>query len=270
MKRQVFAMVICLSVGLAALPLSAQDSDNIQTFEDLVTVRGFLGFNLPSVNIVHEYGNVLKEVIYQPNPSAGGYYGVGIGWNGLGISLVNDIPPGDDDVERYGESSFENLSMFLYGRQYGIDLYYQRYKGCYMSNPGDFGLHEGDPETIRPDLSLSAVGLNAYYVFSGNFSLVASFSQTERQLGSGGSFLFMVSAMRLVIDSDAPLFPAAHDGGGYAGFRGGRFYSLATSPGYAYSLVYGDCISRSGCSLEGDSCTRNWMFPPGKRATMAL
>jgi hypothetical protein len=251
MKRTVFALVIFFFTGIASLPLSAEDSGNIQSFNDMVTVRAFMGFMVPSVDIMNDYLDTSKKVSYQPNPGAGGYYGVGIGWNGIGFSLVGGISSSENEEEKYGKSSFENYTMFFYGRQYGVDLFYQRYKGCYMSNPEDFGLHEGDPETIRPDLSLSTLGFNAYYVFSGDFSLIAAFSQTERQLDSGGSFLFMVSVMRIVIDSDGPLFPAAYDGGGYAGFRGGRFYSIAVSPGYAYTFVYGGLYLTLGAFLGG-------------------
>lgn len=217
----------------------------------MIIVRTFLGVTTLTVDLVTTYTPSSARVSYQPNPSAGGYYGATVSWNGIGLSLVDSLPAKDSDEEKYGKSSYENLSMFFYGRQYGVDLFYQRYEGCYLSNPEDFGLHEGDPQTIRPDLALSSLGFNAYYVFSGDFSLIGAFSQTERQLRSGGSLLFMVSVMRFTIESDGPLVPAAYDGGEYKGFYGGRFYSVAASPGYAYTLVYEGLYLTLGVFLGG-------------------
>lgn len=251
MKRLVFALMIFLSLGKAIVSLASQDSENIQSFNDMVNVRMFLGVTTLSVDFIATYAPSSARVSYQPNPSAGGYYGVGISWNGIGLSFVGDVPASDSDEEKYGKSSYENLSMFLYGKQYGIDLFYQRYQGYYLSNPEEFGLHEGDPATIRPDLALATLGMNAYYVFSGDFSLIGAFNQTERQLSSGGSFLFMMSVMRFTIESDGPLVPAAYDGGDYAGFYGGRFYSVAASPGYAYTLVYSGLYLTLGVFLGG-------------------
>ncbi len=251
MKSRLFTLMILIAVGILPLPLVAQDSDNIQTFNDRIHIRAFTGMTTITMDLVTTYTPSSERVSYQPNPDAGGYYGIGISWNGIGISFVNDAPADDSEVEKYGKSTYENLSMFLYGKQYGIDLFYQRYRGCYLSNPGEFGLHEGDPETIRPDLTLSSLGANAYYVFSGDFSLIAAFSQTERQLRSGGSLMFMVSVMRFDIESDGPLVPAAVDGGGYAGFSGGRFYSAAASPGYGYTFVYEGLYLTLGAFIGG-------------------
>lgn len=271
MKSIAVAVIICLVTGAVSKPLFAQESDNIESFADMVTVRAFFGFMFPAVSIMNDFQDTDKKVNYQPSPSSGGYYGVGLGWNGIGVSLVDDISSSqDNDEEKYGKSTYENYTMFFYGRQYGVDLYYQRYKGCFLNNPGDFGLQEGDPETIRPDLELSALGLNAYFVFSGDFSMVAAFNQTERQLRSGGSFLFMVSLMRFVIDSDGPLFPAGHDGGGYAGFRGGRFYSMAASPGYAYTFVYYSLYITLGVFLGGGLVYQEMDVAVGEKTSYSL
>jgi len=251
MKRALITLLMSAITVSGTVSLRAQESDNIQSFNHMVNVRAFLGVTTLAVDFVTTYTPASARVSYQPNPGAGGYYGVGVSWEGVGISFVGDIPPGDSDRDTYGDSSYENVSMFLYGKQYGIDLYYQRYQGLYLSNPEDFGMREGDPETIRPDLALSSLGVNVYYVFSGDFSLIGAFNQTERQLESGGSLLFMVSVMRFTVESDGPLVPSAFDGGEYAGFYGGRFYSVAASPGYAYTFVYEGFYLTLGAFIGG-------------------
>ncbi len=250
MKRALIALLTCCLVVGALLPVAAQESDNIESFGDKVNVRVFTGNTSLALAVVTTYTPSSERINYDPNPGAGAYWGVGVSWNGLGLSFVKDMSiQSDEDV--YGESSYENSTLFFYGRKFGADLLYQRFKGFYISNPEDFGMKEGDAETIRPDLALSLVGVNAYYVLSGDFSMVAAFNQVERQLRSGGSLLFMVSVMRFTVESDGPLVPAAYDGGEYSGFHGGSFYSLCLSPGYAYTLVYENFYLTLGAFIGG-------------------
>jgi hypothetical protein len=250
MKHLCRTAIACLALVTVLPPLFAQDSDNIEYFGDMVNVRFFTGSTSLQADITTS--KTPKEGIsYSPNPGAGGYYGVGIYWNGLGISFVDDIPDLQSDENLYGKSEFENFTMFYYARQWSFDLFYQRFQGFYISNPEKFGMREGDPETIRPDLTLTSLGINAYYQFSGDYSLIAAFNQTERQLRSGGSFLLMATVMRFTVESDGPLVPSAYDDGEYAGFRGGWFYSLGLCPGYAYTVVFENFYLTIGGFLGG-------------------
>ncbi len=252
MKKTIVTLCAVFCTASWTAIVSAQGSDNIQSFSHLVNVRAFMGLTALNVDFTTDYTPSSEKVSYRPNPGSGKYYGVGLSWEGIGISFTGDIRPDDSDRKKYGDSTYENISVFLYLRNLSIDIFYKRNKGLYLSNPEAFGLHAGDPETIRPDLSLASLGVQACFVFSDDFSMIGAFNQTERQLESGGSIFLMASLLRYTVDAGGPLVPAAYDGGKYAGFYGGRFYSVSAGPGYAYTFIYMELYLTLGAFLGLD------------------
>jgi hypothetical protein len=212
----------------------------IQDFSDRVILRPYLlvPMNFLSIaryNTDKDYSS--KNIAYLPNPSL--CAGAGISWWIFGFSFHTAVTPLRDTGE-YGKTTFTDMQFNYYFRKFGFDLFYQRYRGFSLEESRSHGIPRGYPGSTRPDMAITTLGGNLFYVFSDGFSYNASFKQTERQTRSGGSFILMLSVANLNIRSRWSLIPPAQEifYGMDTGFKSGNFTSFGISPGYAHTFIF--------------------------------
>lgn len=124
-------------------------------------------------------------------PSVSTVNGIVLGVGGFSVSYGLNIPQSDEDIQSKGKSTYSDFQIQLYHGHFGLDLYDQEYKGFYHST---IQTSEGGDQFKLPDMTMSKVGGNLYYVFSPqDYSINASYSQTERQTKSGYSFIVMAT-----------------------------------------------------------------------------
>ncbi len=168
--------------------------------------------------------------------------GIAASYDGWGASLSRAVGERVEEPETHGETDYLDFQFYSYKPRFGLDLYYQGFKGFYLSDPtaGGFDCEQGQACSLRPDLKINHVGLNAYYVHNPNFSMAAAFAQSARQLRSAGSFLMLVGLNRVSLINSGPLAPAESELGEDLLFQEGTFYGLSAAPGYGYSFIWGD------------------------------
>jgi hypothetical protein len=124
-------------------------------------------------------------------PSVSTVNGIVLGIGGLSISYGQNMPQSDDDIQSKGKSTYSDYQIQLYYGHFGLDIYDQEYKGFYHST---IQVSEGGDQYKLPNMTMSKVGGNLFYVFSPkDYSINASYGQTERQTKSGYSFIAMAT-----------------------------------------------------------------------------
>lgn len=173
------------------------------------------------------------------------YIGVGLAfsykWIGLGYAF-NVAPVGDPAL--FGKTSSFDLYFSIYQPKHLVDLMYTDNRGFYIDNPKTIfkNWDANAPYPARPDLRTLMVGANYLYVFNGNrFSFKSTFTQTEQQKKSQGSFLVGGSFNYFSIDSDSSLIPKNYSRKDSLEITNeyvrGIFVGPSVRFGYAYNLV---------------------------------
>jgi hypothetical protein len=178
---------------------------------------------------------------YLPNyaPKLGLQYG----YRGYGARIGIPLSPPPDEVDRRGPSKETNYILSRHWRSFGVDLYYQSYKGLYAHKPmADFSSDRPQRFPQLPDAFVSNFGVNAYHVFSPDrYSLEAAFSQSEFQTASGGSWLLsfyynhvQLSTGDVFIKGTDPTAPNKPPD-----INSGIFDTLGAGGGYGYAYIKG-------------------------------
>lgn len=177
----------------------------------------------------------IEKLRYKPNSSFNA--GVGMYLFEVGVELTFAVPIDERSTNTFGASEVRDLQANFLGRNWGVDLYTQRYSGFYVPNPNQSA---SDAFIKRSDIELRNTGLNVLYSLNKEkFSLKASYNYSERQLKSAGSFIITgtLNTFRLQADSSI-LTPVNGITTTAPAFRQFRYTALSVAPGYAYSLIY--------------------------------
>lgn len=216
----------------------------IENYADFILLRGgvknrSLNFNLsPRSNGITEYG---KIIFYRPNVrntiginALFKHFGLG-----FGFKLNNDPLAGNT------QSQYSDFRVHSYGAKLGYDIFYQQYKGYFISNL-DFndpigGLVTGEGRPRRDDLRLQNLTLNVFYNSKPDkFSYRAAYVFDEKQKKSAGAFIINGSLGYFRAVGDSSFVPSDNSFGfdQRSYFNNTAFYTLSISPGYALTLVF--------------------------------
>ena len=178
-----------------------------------------------------------KKLTYSPNIKT--HAGLGFYLFEVGFQFVVAIPQPPSSVEEYGKSNSLDLQANIVGKNWGVDLGTENYKGYYIedsSNP----IPSGVPKIQRRDIETWNTGLTGFFFFDRRrFSVRATYNFYERQLKKAGSFVLMGHANRFVYESDALVYDIASEAyfGSEGNFNKMNFSTLAFAPGYGYNYV---------------------------------
>jgi hypothetical protein len=218
------------------LPRVTFDSTYREDYTNLLTSRLFLLYQNASL-VINPDVDKISNIIYLPNVNV--RIGIAGFWKWFGLGLSIDNPFYKTDRNAYGKTTTLDLRVNAFGRSVAGELFYQTYKGFYISSPERTeGTHY-----IIPDMKTIAMGLSGYWIYnSKRFSIRAAFIQNERQKKSAGSLVIRPAFLYYQVSSDLGIIPAeivdAYNLPSASQIKSGTFYSLGISPGYAYTLVF--------------------------------
>ena len=231
--KKIITIIMALSMFL---PLySEEETDKkIKNFN----IRVFTNSPIQNIEITSKMDGeqVGKEVSYDANSTMNA--GVSLSYKWLGLTYSRTAGSLKDEQD-FGKTKARDYQLYIYQKKFGADIFYQKYEGCYLSNPTDFGYLEGDAETKRADIKVRNLGANLYYSFSDDFSLAECFKQMENNYKSSGSPLVSLSVNEFNISGDSSLIPesAQADYGDFADYRGGKYRSISAGGGYASAAL---------------------------------
>jgi hypothetical protein len=188
-------------------------------------------------------------------------YSLGLGMYlfDVGLELTFAVPLAEKRRDIYGESTSRDLQINAIGKKFGVDAYFQKYKGFYIVD-SNTEIQPGDPYPQRPDIQTRNIGVTGNYVFNNKkFSFRSAYTYAERQLRSNGSFIIFgsISGFKVLGDSAFIQDSYASKFGSDANIRKSKAATLGIAPGYAYSLIY------KGFFLNGTLAVgpaHNWLY----------
>lgn len=198
-----------IPIGLQAQDQSFEinyDTLYIKSYSDIFTPRIFLSNKRNAFSVIDKSND--NELNFEPNSPLN--IGIGYTYSWFGLNFAFNLPFINNDNELYGKTTRLDAQTNIYTRKFALDLFYQYYKGFYISNPGLYipDWVEGDPYPIRGDIVSNAIGGTFNYMFNHEkFSYRAVFNFNERQKKSAGSFTVGGGVLVYLLQSDTGLVP---------------------------------------------------------------
>jgi len=210
-----------------------------------------LGFGLSTYSLSSTLSNdtdadsSTESLIYSPNNQ--GNLGFTFQYGNVGASLSWAGKLSSENQEVDVKTRFQDYQFRFLGPQISYKVFFQRYKGYYISNPEDFpgGGMQNDPENLLPGLEKLHYGVGAIYNFSPErYSLDAGFGIHSFQTESGGAFLVALDLDHHEFNSDESMIPsyASSNFASIDGWKGSVFTSLTVSGGGGYNYCSGNLI----------------------------
>lgn len=237
-----FSSTVLLSQDIQTSPIEAQEEDSvrgyyIRHFPDYFFIYPVL--RQRSLNFeIEMLDNSDNSVTYKPNNSYS--FGVGLYLFELGFELAFAVPLDEKSIARFGESKSRDIQLNILGKKWGLDAFYQKYSGFYITYPKSEIL-AGEPYPQRPDIISRNIGLTGNYVFNNRkFSFRSSYNFAERQVFSKGSVVAFSSLSSFSIEADSSIVSDSRQAifGSDVSFTKLRYTSFSIAPGYTYSMVF--------------------------------
>jgi hypothetical protein len=234
-----FAVTLFAQDDITIAPASGRDSlrdTYIKRFPDHFFVYPVL--KQRSLNFELEKIDGDDLLAYKPNNAYS--FGVGMYLFELGFELAFAIPVDEKSKTIYGESDARDIQLNVFGKKFGVDVFYQKYSGFYItdsSNPPP----ASTPYPQRPDIDSRNFGITGNYVFNNQkFSFRSVYNFAERQLYSKGSFLLFASIGSFKLSADSSILDTQQriTFGEQVSFSKLRYTTFSIAPGYTYSVIF--------------------------------
>lgn len=243
-----FVLLLCLFAGYEALSqeevqatgVASEHSDSIRS--EYITQFPDHFFLYPvlkqrSLNFELSKRDRSSVLTYKPNKSY--HLGLGAYVFELGVELAFAIPLQEKSIDRFGESRARDLALNVLAKRWGVDAFYQRYRGFYIVDK-DLQPAPDEPYPQRPDIGTRNFGATVHYVFNNHkFSFRSAYNFAERQLVSKGSFLLFgaLGTFRVAADSSIVTHARETAFGNGVDFTHLRYTTFSVAPGYTYNLI---------------------------------
>ena len=136
------------------------------------------------------------------------------------------------------ETNYTDIQFNYLLNRFGVELYYQKYKGYNLGECDKFGYVEGDLNAARSDINNQNIGLNTFFLFNKKHSLKTLLNHFSKPDKTEFSFLMMSSFNRLTLSSSKNMIPAQEViyYGNNSDYRGGNYNVLSVAPGVSLAL----------------------------------
>lgn len=200
----------------------------VEKLDDLITLK------LTQSSDVEKLAVVTTGTDIRLSPNAATITGLSLSYRFIyvSVSYVPRFLPGNDDNATKGKTRSGGLSFSLNFKHWLNAFSYNRTRGYYLENTGDFdpSWTPGKPYKQFPDLVYTQyAGLTAYN-FNPQYSISAVVFQTERQLKSAGSFIPQLRYRYYISDDRSTPIPNSFT-------QKGQHLELLLGAGYHYTFV---------------------------------
>ncbi len=209
-----YIVILFLLLCIMLLNLNAQDSivNNNKNYIDERYIEKYK--NIPAVYLSeynkYNYFSIVDldsglTLKYKPNVALSFGPGFGYKWFGVDLSLLS-IGKKNDSI--YGKTQKIDIQTHLYLKRFIADFVFQDYQGFYHDTLvlKDTTKTILQHTTIRPDIHLTSIGGTfMYFTNYKKFSFKSTFSQTEFQKKSAGTWAFGVNFHYLSVYGDSSL-----------------------------------------------------------------
>ncbi len=159
---------------------------------------------------------------------------------GLGFSIALPLPK--EEIDRRGRSEQMDFQINKQWRGRGYDAFFQSYKGFYIASPwNELKISKPSKYPQLPDAAILHYGFNYYQLLDdSNYSLKAAYSQMEKQIRSGGSFLWTLFYDHLEMNRGDQFTPGSDESlnNRFPELRSAYLNTWGFTFGYGYTFLY--------------------------------
>ena len=246
-----FCLVLTLPVH------SQQDSlreQYIQRFPDHFFLWPVIKQRRLNFEVGERKGN--RFINYKPNNSFS--LGLGAYLFELAFEITFAVPLDEKSRELFGTSHARDFQINALSRNWGVDVFRQKYTGFYVDDPEKFyPPDESYPQ--RSDVVARNFGFTVLYVFNDKrYSIKSSYNFSERQLRRGGSFLLTSTLSNFKVEADSAILEQQYQDefGAGSAVQKLKYTTFSIAPGYAYNYIYKDFFL-NGALMIGPA--HNWI-----------
>lgn len=278
MKQIVTILLIVTSIPLFGFNFNKHKKEQDTTvvyYNDLshrLLIKAGINSSFSNLSIINTRDN--RELIIKTLGQVSLAAAVNYKWFGIGVGI--GLPPNEKEKNKKGNTSKLDLQFNLYTKKFGGDVFFQKYNGFHLSNPGNTWKSDTLPQLGK--MQQFAVGATAFYIFNHNkFSYRAPYVRNTIQVKSAGSWLgglfFNLDAAAVdggFVPFDSLLinlrdsFPVyAYSSSSY-GLSFGYSYTVVISPSLFFNATLMPGFGLKNVSLE------TYKFEKGKVVTNAV
>ncbi len=198
---------------------------------------------------IEQKNNRGNNLTFKPNNAYG--LGFGVYLFEIGAEVTFAIPADDRKNEIFGKSKAVDVQLNLLSKNWGADVFYQRYTGFYVTDPNK-SVKSNTPYPQRPDMSIDNFGVNGIYAFNKHkFSLRSAYNFAERQRKSAGSFLLSGTISSSQMKADSAIYGKNYESefGTENAVSELNSFIVSVSPGYTYTLVFKNLFINAAFSV---------------------
>lgn len=255
---------ISLSVALILMKLysfaqdstftsAMSDSGYVEKFNKWIQVKAAL---VNTSEIYEVEGTNFKQVL-KANPSQILRTYINYRFIAFYLDYIPHFLPGNNDTEEKGRSKGFGIGTGLTFTNWFTDFGYAHTKGYYLDNTKDFrpGWQPGDPYLQIPDFHVTSFDAALGYNTNPHLSLVATSSQTARQLKSAGAFIPRTLFRYFITDNRTSGTSSTQKGNHFRALLGAgyqhtfvlnrSFYFMGAFTPY-FGYIFSNVITRSG------------------------
>jgi len=217
------------------------DTNYILSYREKLTVK--LYTSAKSNQLTQQGGLKRQQVIYDVNRPYRVGLGVSYKWFNFAATLFSPVT--NLQLTEKGETEHFDLRVASNGRAFLADVWFQHFKGFYLSNTNSVIPLWNKPNIFyqRPDIRTTDFSGVVYYnIKRKKFSFKALFSQNERQLKSAGAPIVGVKwsffQMRSNVDSSLVPYSIVNEFKLSEQINRINTTSLGLGVGYAYTFVF--------------------------------
>jgi len=247
-----------------------QDSTYVKVYPQTYSLKTYFSYRNFTLKLT-DLDDKGSTIAYRPNNPlrlgfVGSYKDIRFGFS---VKLPSFFP---DRGNTRSWGMFINTQTNIFS--WGFDFYFLRNKGYYLDDP-EVHLPLWDksmPYPFRSDIRTINVGMATHIVFSKKFSLKAATIQSEKQLKSAGGIALDLALKFSSLRSDSTIIPYSQRDyyADLVGFNKGGFFTLAISPGYAYTYVHNDFYATALAYLGVGIQTQTYVNNNDRKWSMQL
>ncbi|MEO8473294.1 MAG: DUF4421 family protein [Chryseolinea sp.] len=179
-----------------------------------------------------------KLVTYKSNKPY--FVGVGLYIFEVVLEITGAVPFQELSESRYGKTYANDLQLNLFGKQWSVESFRQRYRGFYISDP-DVDIAAGAPYPQRADLVTRNTGITGSYAFNKKkFSYRSPYNFADTQLRTAGSLMIFGTLSNFKTRGDSAILGRRYenDFGSNSHIQEFKSTTLSIAPGYSQSFIH--------------------------------
>lgn len=257
--RSISILLVAIVCSASSLSAQNREMDSLARASYVEHFHNFF-FIWPVVkqrNTSFTVENGSQRLIYKPNVR----YHAGLGFYifGVGAQLVFALPSSSESDRQYGHSSAFDVQANILGKNWGVDVFTQNYRGYYQED-ATHPLPSAAARPQRGDISTWNNGMTGIYFFNKRrFSMRSTYNYYERQLKSAGSFIMTANINTFSMRADSSLLNSTYEQvlGSNANIQRIDYTTISAAPGYAHTFVIRKSLFLGAGAAYGPAL--NWL-----------